>query len=69
MVVDVVIYHWETLVAGEDVVPEGFRRGGQKLVTILYAEDGILASHQLASIQEALDIQTGLFERVGLQFF
>ena len=37
-----------------------------KLTEILYADNGLLVSPQKARIQEALDVLTGLFDRVCL---
>ena len=66
MVVDVVIRHWEMVVAGEDAVPEGFCREVQKLASLFYADDSLRASLHPDRLQEALNILTGLFYRVVL---
>ena len=42
-VVDAVILHWVTLVAGEEVIMDGFGRAIQWPETLFYSYDGILA--------------------------
>ena len=66
MVVDAFICHWATVVAGEDVVPEVLGRALQKLASLFYMDYGLLALPWPSRIQEALDVLTGLFDRVGL---
>ena len=66
IVVDTVIFHWVTLVAGEEAVPDGFGQAVQWLATFFYANDGLITSPRPAHIQEALGVLTGLFDRVGL---
>ena len=67
MVVDMVIFHWEIVVAREDVGSEGFRREVQKLATLLYVDDFLLASPRLDRLQEALHVLTGIFNRLVLK--
>ena len=67
MVVNAVIQHWETVVEGEDKVPEGFRRSVNNLATLFYVDNGILASPQLDRIQEALDFLMILFDQVCMR--
>ena len=67
MVVNVVIFHWETRVSGEDADPKWFRRTVQKIAALLYAEDSLLALPRPAMSQEVLDILTGLFYRFILR--
>ena len=69
MVVDAVIHHWATVVSGEKTGPEGFGTASQKLAAPFYADGGILASPQPDRLKEALDVLTGLFERVRLSNF
>ena len=66
MVVDVVIRHWEMVVAGEDAVPEGFCREVQKLASLFYVDESLLASPHPDRLQEALNILPGLFYRIVL---
>ena len=67
MVVDSVICHWFTLVAGEEAGPDGFRRAVKWTAASFYADDGLLTSPRPARLQAALDVLMGLFNRVGLQ--
>ena len=67
MVVDAVIYHCVTLVVGEEAGKDGFGRAVQCLVELFYTNNGLIASPSLARIQAALDVLTGLFNRLGLQ--
>ena len=61
-----VIHHWLTAVAGEDAGPEVFGREVQKLTTLFYVDNVLLASTRAANLQEVLDVLTGLFNRFGL---
>ena len=61
------ICHWVTLVAGEEAGPDGFGPAVQWMATFFYANDGLLVFPRPARIQAALDVMTGLFDRVGLQ--
>ena len=56
-----------TLVAGEDSDPDGLGRAVQWLAALFYTDDGLLASLKLDCLQEALDVLTILFDRVGIQ--
>ena len=64
VVVDTVICHWATVVAGEKVGPEGFGRALQKLTMIFYMDGGILASTQPSRIKEALYATSSRFWRL-----
>ena len=55
------------MVGGEEEGSERFRRVVQIQAVIFYADYGILASPWPARIQEALEVLTGLFYRVGLR--
>ena len=65
--VDAVICHWETVVKGEELVPEGIGRAVQRLDVLFYGNGGILASPWSSGLQEALDVLTGLFDWIGLR--
>ena len=67
MVVDTVIRHWDTVVAGKATGPEGSGRAVQTLSSLFYVDDRILDSPHLSRIQAALDVLMGLFDHVGLQ--
>ena len=67
MVVGTVIRHWVTLVEGEGVGPNGFRRAVQWLAEFFYANVVPLASPRPSRPQAALDVLEGLFDRVGFQ--
>ena len=66
-VVDTVIQHWVTLDSGEKAGPDGFRRYVHCIAELFYVHDGILTSPQPARLHAALDVLTGLFDRVGLR--
>ena len=68
MVVDTVIRHWATVVDWEDLGTEGFGRAVGNLAALFYTDDIILAYLRLSRLQEALDVLTGLFGRVGLRY-
>ena len=51
----------------EDVGTDGFDRAIKKLATLFYEYDGLFASPRPAMLQEALDVLTGIFYRVGLR--
>ena len=63
MMVDAVIREWERLLAARHI-PLGEIR---TLVAIFYADDGLIASRAPKTLQKAVDLLTGLFDRVGLQ--
>ena len=67
MVVDAVIFHWVTLVMGEEVGPYGFGCALQLLATFFYTVDGFLSLTRPDWIQAALDVLAGMFDRVVLQ--
>ena len=67
MVVDAVICHWVTLVAGEEAEPDVFGWAVQWLLAFFYADDGLPSSPRPARIQEALDVLMGLFNWVFIQ--
>ena len=66
MVVDAVINHWLTAVAREDAGTEVFGREVQKLTTLFYMDNVLLASTRAENLQEVLGVLTGLFGRFGL---
>ena len=66
MVVGAVIRHWVIPVAGEEAGMEIFRRVIQWMAEIIYTDDVLLAPPIPPWIQAALDILTGIFDRVGL---
>ena len=68
IVVEVVIPLWDTVVAVEEEVLQGFVRAVQTLYALSYEDDGILSSPTPARLQAALDVLTGLLYRVGIQF-
>ena len=43
MVLDTVIYHWETVAAVYEAGPEGFGRAVQIPVRLFYTDNGLLA--------------------------
>ena len=63
LMVDAVIREWERLLILKDI-PLGQVR---VLVAIFYADDGLIASRDPAVLQTAIDLLTGLFDRVGLK--
>ena len=66
LAVNMFIYHWATMVTGENASPEEFGREVQKLDALLYADDKLLTSPHMARMQEALDILLELFNRVDM---
>ena len=67
MVVEAVIQHWITLIAGEEEGLDSFGRAIQCLVAFLYADDSLLEFPRPSMPQVALDVPIGLFDRVDLQ--
>ena len=67
MLVDAVISHWVTLVAGDDAVPDGFEQAVQWLVALFYSDDSLLASPRPARTQAVMYVLTGMLDRMGLQ--
>ena len=67
MVEDAVIWHWVTLLSGEEEVPDGFGWSFQLPVACFYADNGIIALPRTDRLQEVLDVLMELFDRVGLQ--
>ena len=67
ILVDVVIRHWEMVMAEEEEVPERFGRAVQNLAVLFYADEGILSSQWPSRIQETLDFLMGIFDRVGMR--
>ena len=61
MVVDVLIHHWVTLVAGEEAGPDGFVWVVQWLVAFFYTDDIFLSLTSPYCLQAALDILMWLF--------
>ena len=60
---DVIIREWEQLLILRRI-PLGKIR---TLIAIFYADDGLIASRSPKTLQTAVDLLTGLFDRVGLQ--
>ena len=67
MVVDAVIFRWFTLVVGGKSGLDGFGGAVQWLAEFFYIDGGLLAFTRRAQIRAALDVLTGLFDRVDLQ--
>ena len=62
-----VIWHWVTLVAGEEAVLYGFGQEIQWLAEFFYAYDGLFVFPRPAWLQAALYVLTVLVDRIGLQ--
>ena len=63
LMVDAVIREWERL-----LLLKGTPLGQVRvLVSIFYADDGLIASQHQEDLQTAVDLLTGLFDYVGLQ--
>ena len=62
IVVDVMIRHKATVVAGEVAVPEEFKKELQNMATLFYMDNGIIASTRMDRLQEVLYVITGLFD-------
>ena len=54
MVVDAVIWHRVTIVAGEEAVSDGFGRSFRWFAEFFYTDNGFLDSLQPANLQTAL---------------
>ena len=67
MLVDAVVCHWVTLVAGKEEVPYGFGWLVQWLAAFFYVDSRLLAPPRPTRPQVALSVFTGLFDKVGLQ--
>ena len=67
MVADAVIFHWFTLISGEEVGPDGFGWEIQWLLVFFYADYGIIPSPRSSCLQEVLDVLTGVFDRFSQQ--
>ena len=63
LMVDAVIRKWERLLLLKGI-PLGEIR---ELVAVFYADDGLIAARSPKKLQTAIDLLTGLFDRVGLQ--
>ena len=63
LMVDAVIREWERQLLLNDI-PLGQIR---VLVAIFYADDGLIAARDHTTLQLAIDLLTGLFDRVGLE--
>ena len=63
LMVDAIIREWEWLLIIRRI-PLGEIR---TLISIFYADDGLIASRNPKTLQTAVDLLTGLFDRVGLQ--
>ena len=63
LMVDAVIHEWE-----RQLLLKGLPLGQVcVLVSIFYADDGLIASRDHKTLQLAIDLLTGLFDRVGLE--
>ena len=51
VVVDVIFLHWVGLLVEKDAKPEGFGHSMMKKSTLFYADDGLVASTNLAWLQ------------------
>ena len=60
---DAIIRDWERLIIIR-CIPLGEIR---TLIAVFYADDGLIASRNPKTLQTAVDLLTGLFDRVGLQ--
>ena len=67
MELESVIWHWLTVVTGEEAGPEVFGSEFQWLAALFYADNGILVSPEPARIMGAIDILTDIFNQVRLQ--
>ena len=63
LMVDAIIREWERLLIIRRI-PLGEIR---TLIAIFYADDGLIAARDPKTLQTAVDLLTGLFDRVGLQ--
>ena len=61
--VDAVICEWEHLLAIRRIPLREIRTR----IAIFYSNDGLIASRNPETLQKAIDLLTGLFDRVGLQ--
>ena len=65
--VDAVIRHWLKVVVGpQNGIAQGLGASIQTLVTLFYADDGLVVSPESAQLQGAFNVLTGLFDLVGL---
>ena len=67
MVVDAVVRHWVHRVVEEVEARGGKGREGRHQTTLLYVDDGMVASSDPAWLQGAFNALVGLFDRVGLR--
>ena len=67
MVVDTVIHHSSTMMAGKATGPEVFGRVVQNLSALFYVDDRLLDSLQPSRLQKKLDVLMGLFNRAGIK--
>ena len=58
--------HCLKIVVEETVGPERFNHTVQRMDEILYSDNSLLELIQLKGIKWALNVMTGIFERVGL---
>ena len=66
--VDAVIRHWLKVVVGpQNGIAQGLGASIQTLVTLFYADGGLVVSPESALIQGACIVLMGLFDQVGLQ--
>ena len=67
IVVDAVVRHWLSQVVGEGSEITGLGQTVADKLTIFYADDGLVAARDHEWLQHAIDVLSGLFERVGLR--
>ena len=68
VVFDAVIWYWVTLLGGsQGDTGQGLRESIKTLMVLLYANYGLAASSDIARLQGAFDVLTGLFDQVGLR--
>ena len=65
LVNDAIIRHWVTVAMEAGV--EGLGMSIQDLVPYLYADDGVIMSTKIYSLQRAFDVLAELFDWVGLR--
>ena len=69
--VEVVLRHWISMVTATegvaDPVTEGFGQYIQWMGAYFYSDDGLLASMRETQLQQAFNILTEMFVRVGLR--
>ena len=67
VVMDAVIRHWVAMAAATEEGIDGLNLSIQDLVAYFYSDNGLIASTQPERTHQALNILTGLFDKVGLR--